>query len=181
MLTAAQLRTFDRASLAAIMERGHSIDRSALDDTMWRGVSLGLPSMVEALTWKTFCKVFHRDRSTGALRGWNVKVEQRGVDAPIVPLRRRGARVTFGHYRVIDGDAPGLLIDYGAFERGVLGRLRDPIVAVNDGRCDLLLGRSFVDLGAVGRVPTPSFFSLELEGALDHVLDAPAPRNRRTS
>ncbi len=163
-----------RRQLAATLREGHAIASAALDDTEYRGTSLGLPRWAERLTWKTFQKTFHRDPATGALRGWNVRVEQGGLDAPSRALVRRGAPFTFGPYVVgeLPGDAPrgvrrGLLIDYSPAP-GLMSRLRDPIVALNEGEVDLLLGWSYLDLW-IARVPTPSFFLLEREGALQHV------------
>jgi len=141
-----------RPQLAAALRGGHPIDPAALDDTAYRGISLGLPRWAERLSWKTFQKTFHRDPGSGALRGWNVRVEQRGLDAASVALVRRGEPFTFGPYVV-----------------------RDPIVALNEGSVELLLGWSYVDLGLL-RVPTPSFFLLEREGPLAHVVAAPRAR-----
>ena len=112
--------------LAARMAQGHPIDPAALDDTEYRGISLGLPALVERLSWKTFQKTFHRDPKTGDLRGWNVRLEQRGLDASSVALVKRSAPFTFGHYRVVPmGDRktprpvfPGLAIDYALGENG---------------------------------------------------------------
>src|SRR5271165_2188857 len=91
-----------RKDLAAALREGHAIDPSALDDSEYRGISLGLPAWMERLSWKTFQKTFHRDPRTGQLRGWNVRVEQRGLDACSVPRLRKGAAWSFGHYRVVE-------------------------------------------------------------------------------
>jgi len=106
-------------ALRALLARGHAIDPAVLDDTEYHGTSLGLPAMLERLTWKTFKKVFHRDPATGALRGWNVRIDQR---APGWRERTRaGGPATFGHFAVVPLDAgrvpipcpAGLLLDYG--------------------------------------------------------------------
>jgi hypothetical protein len=158
----------DGRGLAAAMARGHRIDEAALDDSQYRGISLGLPRAIEAVTWKTFRKAFHRDPRTGALRGWNVRLAQTGVDGPSRPL------ATFGHFgvaalgRTPRPCGPGLLLDYGQGSRGPLGRLRDPIVALHDGSVELLLGWSYLELGLV-QLATPSYFLLEREGRLDEV------------
>jgi hypothetical protein len=68
--------SLDRRGLAAALAAGHPIDERALDDTRYRGISLGLPRAVETLTWKTFAKTFHRDPESGKLRGWNLRLEQ---------------------------------------------------------------------------------------------------------
>jgi hypothetical protein len=166
-----------RGALAATLRQGHAIDPRALDDSQYRGISLGLPAWLERLTWKTFQKTFHRDPRTGELRGWNVRVEQQGLDAPSVAKVRKGAPWSFGHYRVVElsprsprGIARGLLIDYSP-ERGLMSRMRDPIVALHEGSVDLLLGWSYLDLG-FWRMPTPSYFLLEREGPLEQVVSS---------
>lgn len=166
----------NRRDLARALLAGHAIEPAALDNTQYRGVSLGLPRFIERLTWKTFRKVFHRDPATGQLRGWNVRLEQRGVDGPSVPMLRGGRPFTFGHYQVVaPGERPmplgayhGLLIDYGLAPHAlfdVTRFLRDPIVAVNPGSVELLLGFTYVEIGTL-RLATRSFFTLEREGPL---------------
>lgn len=166
-----------------VLRDGYPIDPGELDDTEYRGVALGLPGFVERITWKTFQKTFHRDPATGHLRGWNVRIEQRGIDADSVPLVKRGAPFTFGHYRVVPLDPArsprglrtGLLIDYG---RGGNARLdplamaRDPLVAVNPGSADLLLGWTWLEIGPM-QLGTPSFFSLQRERPLTHRASPP--------
>lgn len=165
---------------AALRERligGHPIDPAALDDTEYRGIALGLPRLIERLTWKTFQKVFYRDPGSGALWGWNVRLRQDGIDAPSVPLVRRGAPRCFGPYRVEPAAgyrAPlpcgqGLMLDYGAGPTSALSPMRDPLVALIPGQVDLLLGWSYVDLG-FARIPTPSYFLLERERPLGEAL-----------
>ncbi len=156
--------------LAATLAEGHAIDPSALDDTQYQGVSLGLPGWVVSLTWLTFMKTFHRDPETGRLRGWNVRLRQDGVDAPCVPRQKGGEPVTFGHYEVVHAPAePGLLIDYGRGRNAAwdpIRRVRDPLVAIEEGDATVLLGWSWVDLGFA--IPTPSYFALRLDGPLSH-------------
>lgn len=183
-MTLDDLLALDRQGLGRALAAGHDIDPRALDDMEYRGVSLGLPGFVERLTWKTFQKVFHRDPETSRLRGWNVRIEQRGLDAPSVPLEKNGRPVTFGHYEVVGAPGAaspircdhGLLIDYGRGGNGRLdptSRLRDPIVAVNAGSAALLLGWTYVDLG-VKTVGTPSFFALTRERPLTHRVSPPS-------
>ena len=171
-----------RSTLRRRLEAGHPIDPTALDDRLYRGVSLGLPRFVEKMTWKTFFKAFHRDPS-GPLRGWNVRAVQNGVEGPWIPQRRGEAPRTFGHFRVVDGAGgdprgsgrQGLLLDYGQGGNKPLdpvGRLRDPLVALHPGDVDLLLGWSY--LAIAGRpVGTPSYFVLIRGQPLDHVAHPP--------
>ncbi len=177
-----------RRQLLDALCAGHAIDPAALDDTEYKGVSLGLPGFIDRLSWKTFKKTFHRDPQSGYLRGWNVRLEQHGIDAPCVAMKdKRGEPLSFGHYRVVDPAGyrmpkpanRGLVIDYGLGGNPGLSftnRLRDPIVAVHEGDPTLLLGWSYVDLGAL-RFGTPSFFTLELDGALSQPVAPPrSPR-----
>lgn len=172
MLTRDDLLALNRAELTQLLHSGHPIAAGELDDWEYRGISLGLPAFIERLSWKKFKKVFKR--TPDGLRGWNVRLEQNGLDEPCVPMLEGGKPITFGHYRVVDPvDVPtgcdrGLLIDYGQGDNGrmnPISRLRDPIVAVNSGSTDLLLGWSYVDLG-IKTVGTPSFFSLERDAPL---------------
>jgi hypothetical protein len=183
VITRDELVSMPRSALMRVLREGHPVDPARLDDTEYRGVALGLPAFVERLTWKTFQKTFHRDPATGHLRGWNVRLEQRGLDAPSVPLRAGGEPVTFGHYRVVALDpsrAPrglrtGILIDYGLGDNARLdpmGLMRDPLVAVHPGSVELLLGWSWIALGPM-QLGTPSFFTLERERALTHRVKAP--------
>jgi hypothetical protein len=172
----ADLLCADRSQLAAAMRGGHAIDPEALDDSCYRGISLGLPRWVEALSWKTFMKCFHRDPKSGRLRGWNVRLEQDGIAAPCrAQTRRDDSLRSFGHFEVVppqDHGVPselsaGLLIHYGLGRNHWLdpiGLLRDPVVALRPGDASLLLGWSYLDLGF--DCPTPSYFTLERVGDL---------------
>ncbi|MEE2830454.1 MAG: hypothetical protein VX498_14800 [Myxococcota bacterium] len=183
MIGALDLLGLSRAELRELLRQGHPIEASDLDDCCYRGVSLGLPAWVDRLSWKTFMKAFHRDPATGLLRGWNLRLEQDGVEAPCRPQRRPdGSLLSFGHFEVVDpeqhsvpqGLGRGLLIHYG---RGGNARLdplqllRDPIVALQPGDPSLLLGWSYLDLGLA--LPTPSYFSLELVGPLGEPVRPP--------
>lgn len=170
-----------RSELRRRLAQGHPIDPDMLQGRAYRGVSLGLPHVVERLTWKTFQKTFFRDEQTGALRGWNVRLRQTGIEGPIEPKRRRGVPVTFGHYRVVDpadhqapdGCDRGLLIHYGLGDNKRLDPirwLRDPIVALSAEDSSLLLGYSYLQLGPT-RVPTPSYFALLDPGPVEFVPD----------
>lgn len=167
MTARSALLAASHADLSAILASGHAIDPAALADMQYRGISLGLPAWIERLTWKKFMKVFHRDRHTGQLRGWNVRIEQDGLDRPWRPRVRHGKPWTFGHFAVV-ADREALLLDYGAGGNQRLdpiGLLRDPLVALEPGSADLLLGRSYLAVGPA-RIPTPSYFLLEREGPL---------------
>lgn len=182
-MDALDLQRMSRGELMGVLKSGHAIDPAALDDTEFKGTSLGLGRLIERLTWKKFKKVFHRDPERGVLRGWNVRLEQNELSAPSVPRLSGGVPVTFGHYHVIlpsghripRGCDRGLLIHYGLGGNAALdpmARVRDPIVAIRAGDARLLLGWSYVDIG-FACLPTPSFFTLELEGPLTHHVAPP--------
>ncbi len=183
MPTAAELHAMTRKELMQVLRAGHPVDPAALDDTEYRGTSLGLGRLLERLTWKKFRKTFHRDPRTGHLRGWNVRLVQDGLDAPDTPRTRRDVPVTFGHYRVVPPEGhrlpfptPGLLIHYGLGGNArldPLNRGRDPLVAVTPGDPTLLLGWTYLDWGFT--VGTPSFFTLEHAGPLTRVVAPPRP------
>jgi hypothetical protein len=177
------LRSMSPRDLRALLAHGHPVDPSSLDDSEYRGISLGLPAWVEKLAWTTFMKTFYRDPDTGALRGWNVRLKQTGLGGPVEPIRTAsGAPTTFGHFEVVNPDpddvpsgcAGGLLIDY---RRGGNSRfdgvrlVRDPLVALETGPSARLLGASYLQVGF--RIMTPSFFVLERVGPLGHVAHPP--------
>jgi hypothetical protein len=165
VITAADLRRAGRAELAALLSAGHPIDPDDLAGSEYRGVSLGLPRLVERLTWKKFAKAFYRDPRTGRVCGFNLRVQQDDLDRPCTPLLRRGRPVTFGRFAVSRArSGRGVELDYREAGRASpLSILRDPLVALRPGECDLLLGRSDLALGPL-RVATPTYFSLERAG-----------------
>jgi hypothetical protein len=160
----------DGRGLREALAAGFPVAPVAVEGSRYRGLSLGLPAVLDRLLWKTFEKTFHRDAS-GTLRGWNVRVEQTGWEGELRPRVRRGQPWTFGHYVVHDrGDH--LELDYG---QGANPRLdptrlaRDPLVAVVEGDATWLLGATDVALPGT-RLRTPSYFLLRREGPLEHVV-----------
>ena len=165
----------DRAALLDALRAGHPVAPEALAGGSYLGVSLGLPGWVDRLAWKTFRKVFYADPVRGGVRGWTVRLEQRGLAlGPQAPLLdRRGGPVQFGHYRVrplLPDEAPqgvrqGVMLDYGQGGNRALdpaGWLRDPVVALVPGQVDWLLGWTYLCLPGL-RLGTPSFFLLRRE------------------
>ncbi|MBK8999797.1 MAG: hypothetical protein IPM35_29110 [Myxococcales bacterium] len=176
--TLEDLMSMSNAERFAIVERALPLDLEALADTTYTGVDLSMPALFHRLFWKSFRKTFHRDPVSGRLRGWNVKVEQTGWDSAPAPKRDRAGRpLTFGHYEV--RSAAGL-----PFPRGWKGEhyldYRDagnrfgdfparmgycPLVSVNPGQSDLLLGWEVFNLGGL-LVPLNDFWALLREGPL---------------
>ncbi|MDP6988908.1 MAG: hypothetical protein QF903_05470 [Planctomycetota bacterium] len=88
-----------RAELHDLLQSGGPLDLDAMAETRYLGLDLSLPPAVARYLWKTFRKTFHRDGEV--LRGWNVRLEQRGIEGAQAPLtNRRGRAITFGHYHV---------------------------------------------------------------------------------
>lgn len=175
--------------LYRIVQQGHALDTDALADTTYTGIDLSMPALFHKLMWKSFRKTFHRDPESGALRGWNVKVEQTGWDTPPAAKRdKQGRALSFGHYEV--RSATGLRFPRGwrgghYLDYGVAGNLPSdfpasagycPLVSVNAGSSELLLGWEIFKVGPVF-VPLADFWALKREGALrpEDVVPRPVP------
>lgn len=174
-----QLRGESHRALRARLVAGHPVDARALEGWAYRGTTLALPRAVERLTWTTFQKTFYRDPESGRLRGWNVRLEQDGLGAPSRPRLRHGVPVTTWHYEVVSpGQVPtppgfdrGLIIDYGRGRNAALDTIRltrDPLVALEPGSAERLLGVSYLALGR-RCLETPTYFLLEREHRIAHV------------
>jgi hypothetical protein len=181
MPTARDLRDASTRQLRDALVHGHPVDPVELEGWAYRGTSLGLPSVVEQLTWKTFQKTFFRDPRSGRLLGWNVRLEQDGLDAPSRPRLRHGRPVTEWNYEVVSPDgvaAPadfrrGLIIDYSRAPNppGLVRLIKDPLVALQPGSAEELLGVSY--LVVRGRcVETPTYFTLVREQPVTDVPDS---------
>jgi hypothetical protein len=185
-LTLDDLCSMDARGLHAIVTRAHPLDVEAMAGKQYLGVDLSLPAWMNRLLWKTFRKTFYRDPATGVLRGWNVRLEQRGVEGPSVPLTdRRGRALSFGHYQV--RSAEGVHFPRGwrgphYLDYGVAGNLPwdparfgfTPLVSVNAGSADLLLGWEVFRLGPLF-VPLPDYWALRVQGPIDEVVAPPRP------
>ncbi len=170
----AELLPLSARALAARFSAGHPIAPPDIAGFAYRGTSLGLPASIERLTWKKFQKVFLDDPALGAVRGYNVQVQQNGVTEPSVPRTRRGRPAVFGHFVVKDAagyavprpSPGGVILDYARGGNGwpsPLAALRDPLVSLAPGDATWLLGYSYLELGPA-RLPTPSYFLLVREG-----------------
>lgn len=177
-VTLEQLLEMDNDQLHAIVAEARPLDLDAIADHAYTGIDLSMPALFHKLMWRSFRKTFHRDPDTGVLRGWNVKVEQVGWDRPPPPKRdKRGRPLSFGHYEV--RSAEGL-----SFPRGWTGPhfldYREagnaawdfpanagtcPLVSVNDGSSELLLGWEIFTVAGV-RVPLRDYWVLVREGPL---------------
>ncbi len=172
------LRSASRDELRARITEGHPVDPKAIEGWVYRGTALGMPAIAVKLTWRTFQKTFHR-LADGRLVGWNVRLEQDGIDAPSRPKRRHSLPLWTWPYEVVSpsgiptppGFDRGLLIDYARAPNPPQQRLvKDPLVALTPGDYDALLGVSYLVVG--GRtIETPTYFTLEREHRVDFVPD----------
>lgn len=187
-ISLADLLCMNRGQLAEVMSAGHAINPDDLAGYEYKGVSHGIPAFVEQeVLWKTFKKTFYADPERGVLRGWNMRIEQTGVEGDYLPVLRDGRPITFGHYVVLpaveNGKArrmpcpwnQGLFLDYGHAGNTLFdpGRpMRAPLVAVNAGSSDLLLGWDYVQIGPL-QIPTPAYWSLTRDCDLKNVVVPP--------
>jgi hypothetical protein len=183
-LTLEDLMSMNSSQLHEIMLRGHPLDPEQLAGRQYLGVDLSMPGWARKILWHTFRKTFVKDEAAGDVRGWNVRMEQRGVNGPQVPMtNRRGQPVTFGHYRIRSakdvkfpkGWAGADYLDYGVAGNLFTDPARfayAPLVAVNEGRYDLLLGWEVVKLGPA-LLPLPLYWALRVEGPVEHVVAPP--------
>lgn len=180
-LTLDDLLRMNARELHAIVERAHPLDLGALEGKQYQGVDLSLPPWMNRVLWKTFRKTFHRDPDTGVLRGWNVRMEQTGIDGPRVPMKNRdGSEKAFAHYEV--RSAEGLAfprgwkgahyLDYGVVGNPIIENLGyTPLVAVNEGDMSLLLGWEVFKIGPIF-VPLADYWALRLDGPLERIMPA---------
>lgn len=167
------LWSLSRKQLHGLMLGGFAIGCGELANVQYRGVSLGLPRIVERLTWKKFMKVFVSDSNRSW--GFNVRLKQNELDGPCAPLcDKAGEPLRFGSYAMrdaaqgefVDFERRPLVLDYAeakAARWDPLRCLRDPLVALRRDDPTLLLGMTYVSL-AGRRLATPSYFSLSLDG-----------------
>ena len=173
-----QLLKMSGDELMAIVARGAPLDLDALADTSYTGIDLSKPARFHKLMWKSFRKTFHRDPASGRIRGWNVKVEQVGWDSPPpAKVDGKGKALTFGHYEVRaaaglkfpGGWTGGHYLDYRFAGNHALDFPANcgycPLVAVNSGRSDLLLGWEIFNVAGI-QVPLRDFWLLKREGPL---------------
>lgn len=119
-----------------------------------------------------------------------MRIEQTGHTGPIVPMRRKdGRRRTFGHYLVCSAQGRSFpwgwrgahFLDYriaGNTAFDPAARASAPLVAVNAGDMDLLLGWEIVHFGPLA-VPLPDYWALVREGPCDEVEPVPRPEKAR--
>lgn len=163
---------------------GHPIKTEELHNTKYLGIDLTGPAWFHKFFWKTFRKTFYRDPQTGILRGWNVRLEQTGWEGKTIARRNsKGEEIAFGHYHVCSAKGKKFpkgwrgadYLDYGAagnnlFDIARLGYC--PLVAVNEGSTDLLLGWEVFKAGSVF-IPLNDYWVLKYDGVLEVIQQPP--------
>jgi hypothetical protein len=169
--------------LSLKMAEGYPVSPASIANSCYQGISLGLPGWVDRFAWKTFMKVFCREELGGEVRGWNVRLEQTGLEGPVRPRLRKGVVHSFGHFRVNSAEsyrpprpcASGVMLDYSSAGNRMgdpIQMVRDPLVSLQPDNGDWLLGWSYLDLKGF-KISTPSYFLLRRLGALESVVSPP--------
>lgn len=93
------------------------------------------------------------------IQGYNVPVQQNGIDQPWIALPSESSPRRFGFYRVYRASQNprfqhyphALLLDYGLGRNGATppALLRDYLVQAHPGSSDLLVGKAYLALGPV--------------------------------
>lgn len=176
MPTARELREAPASELRAAIVAGFPVDPKQLEGFAYRGTNLLQPRFARAFSWATFQKTFWRDPQSGRLFGWNVRLEQDGLDAPSRPKLRHGVPRSEWFYEVVSpagvrvprGFERGLIIDYsrGAKPNGLFMRLaKDPLVSLSPASCDELIGVTYLDVFGT-TLETPTYFTLARDAPL---------------
>jgi hypothetical protein len=133
----------------------------------WRGYNLSWP--IKLLGLQKFIKGFFREGER--VEGYNIPVQQNGLDAPWLDQPTPESPKRFAFYLVtpvdreaIDNSYPeAILLNYGASRRnpayGIERLLRDYVVQPDPANPDLLLGKAYLAVGTM-RLPS-NFFVLE--------------------
>lgn len=173
-----------KAEVAEVFRNSYPINTDAIGNSQYLGVDLSMPWWFHKFFWKTFRKTFYKDPVTGIIRGWNVKLEQTGYKFPTTAKKNgKGEELSFGHYHLLStkgkkfpkGWQGADYLDYGvagnpALDMAGLGYC--PLVAVNEGSADLLLGWEVFKIGNLF-VPLNDYWVLKREGDLKVVVQRP--------
>ncbi len=179
-----ELLQMSKEEIKQVFQNGHPINTEELDNTQYLGIDVGMPSWFHRFFWKTFRKTFYRDPKSGILRGWNVKLEQTGWKGPLSAKKNKnGEDLSFGHYHLLPAKGKKFpkgwqgadYLDYGVAgnktgDPAALGYC--PLVAVNEGSTELLLGWEVFKLGPFF-IPLNDFWILKKEGPLQHIAAIP--------
>jgi hypothetical protein len=159
-------RTSD-AQLENILRASKAPTLGSLVGFEWRGCNISW--RLKALGLQKFIKGFFRDGER--VEGYNIPVQQNGLDAPWLGQPTPESPKRYAFYAVIPVDQESMdnfypdaiLLDYGASQRnpayGIERLIRDYLVQPDSMNPDLLLGKAYL---AVAKLRLPSnFFVLE--------------------
>ena len=133
----------------------------------WRGYNISWRTKLLGI--QKFIKGFFQEED--GVEGYNILVQQNGIDGPWLDQPAPDSSKRFGFYRVarVDGESvdnvypEAILLDYGASRRNATYRierlLRDYIVQPDLENPQLLLGKAYLALGH--RRIASNFFVLE--------------------
>ena len=169
-MTVARFRELTQASnaqLEAILRMSKGPALESLVGSEWRGCNLSW--RIKLLGLQKFIKGFFQE--AGQVEGYNIPVQQNGLDAPWIDQPTPDSPKRFAFYLVtqveqesVDNFYPqAILLDYGASYRnpayGLERLLRDYVVQPDPENPDLLLGKAYFAMGPL-RLPS-NFFVLE--------------------
>lgn len=155
----AQLETILRVSAGPALE--------SLVGYEWRGCNTSWRLKLMGL--QKFIKGFFRERET--VEGYNIPVQQNGLDKPWLDKPSPDAPKRFAFYVVTPADPQtvdnlypkAILLDYGSSHRnpasGIERLIRDYVVLPDPDNPNLLLGKAYLALGSL-RLPS-NFFVVE--------------------
>jgi len=155
------------AQLETILHVAKAPGLESLVGFEWRGYNTSW--RLKVLGLQKFIKGFFREEAR--VEGYNIPVQQNGLEAPWLDQPTPESPKRFAFYLVTQVDqesidnlyTEALLLDYGASHRnpnyGIERLIRDYLVQPNSDNPDLLLGKAYL---ALGRLRLPSnFFVLE--------------------
>lgn len=148
--------------LEDFLRRGQPPSMETLVGYEFRGANVG--AVPRRLGLQKFIKGFFD--GPDSVEGYNIRVDQNGLDAPWAPKLDHEQPRRFGFYVVSRADGPdsrypnALLLDYGASQRNPRTRieraLRDYLTVPDPNRSDVLLGKAYLAAGPA-RLPVGYF------------------------
>ena len=153
--------------LEKILRSSKAPARESLIGFEWRGCNTSW--RLKAMGLQKFIKGFFQEQER--VEGYNIPVQQNGLDAPWLARPIPESPKRFAFYLVtqvnrwsVDNLYPeALLLDYGASRRnpayGIERLIRDYLVQPDPANLDLLLGKAYLAIGIV-RLPS-NFFVIE--------------------
>lgn len=188
ILTLDDLLKMDKKQIKNVFLNGHPLDYKQMEGYQYLGIDVGMPKWFHKYFWKTFRKTFYRDPETQVLRGWNVRMEQTGIDGKRITKKKKdGSDFTFAHYHV--QSAKGLkfpkgwqgsdFLNYKAGENTNAGEAAGytPLVAINEGDMNLLLGWEVLKFGPLF-IPMSDYWILVKDGPIEKVVLPPKKQKK---